>query len=171
MLPPLDEDLKKVAVERGWVVSKARNRWLLWRDRIGRLQWFETGRVNLYVRKPANSGRISQLMANGFFASGLISDLTVFERVLKDVKFKGAHYVFETTQRLPQFSIDFFQKSNGVAVKVGDRSHPSGVEVIIHYPDWAERNEKLLEGLAGLFSSLVQPVNHVKEPDHLDYIR
>jgi hypothetical protein len=45
------------AVNEGWLTSKARNRWLLWRDELGRLQWFETGRVNLYVRKPASLGR------------------------------------------------------------------------------------------------------------------
>jgi hypothetical protein len=43
----------------GWVRSRARNRWLLWKDRLGRLQWFETGRVNLYVRRPLILGGLS----------------------------------------------------------------------------------------------------------------
>jgi len=50
------------AVKEGWLRSKARNRWLLWNDSLGRLQWFETGRVSLYVRKPANLGRAYQLV-------------------------------------------------------------------------------------------------------------
>ncbi|RLI44110.1 hypothetical protein DRO69_08125 [Candidatus Bathyarchaeota archaeon] len=41
-------------------------------------------------------------------------------------------------------TIDLFAKSNGVVVKVGDVSHPDAVEVLALYPDWAERNERLL---------------------------
>jgi len=138
---------------------------------IGRLQWFETGRVNLYVRKPANSGRASQLMANGFYASGLMTDITVLEVILKDLKFKGAHYVFEVNQRLPQFTIDLFNKQNGVTVKVGDRSHPNGVELLVHYPDWAERNENLFENLTMVLNTVMGFNNSVpKAPGRLEYI-
>lgn len=81
--------------------TEARNRWLLWRDRLGRLQWFETGRVNLYVRRPANLGKAYQLVCNGFSFTGLVTDVKVLECVLSGVRFKGAHYVFDTGQRLP----------------------------------------------------------------------
>jgi hypothetical protein len=40
-----------------------------------------------------------------------------------------------------------FRESNGVVVKVGDVSHPNAVEVVASYPDWAERNKRLLERL------------------------
>ncbi|MEM2129281.1 MAG: hypothetical protein QXZ70_01650 [Candidatus Bathyarchaeia archaeon] len=133
------------ALDAGWVASKARNRWLLWRDKLGRLQWFETGRVNLYVGKPANLGRAYQLVCNGFSFTGLITDVKVLEGVLAGVRFKGAHYVFDTEQRLPRLVIDLFARSNGVVIKVGDASHPNGVEVACCYPDWAERNERTLE--------------------------
>ncbi len=83
---------KNKAVSQGWLVSRARNRWLLWKDRLGRLQWFETGRVNLYVRKPANLGRVYQLICNGFSFTGLLTDFKVIEQVLASVRFKGAHY-------------------------------------------------------------------------------
>ena len=104
----------------GWVCSRARNRWLLWKDRLGRLQWFETGRVSLYIRKPANLGRAYQLVCNGFSFTGLITDIKVLEEVLAGVRFKGAHYVFETEHRLPRLVIDLFTRSNGVVIKVGD---------------------------------------------------
>jgi hypothetical protein len=84
------------AVEVGWVETRARNRWLLWRDRLGRLQWFETGRVNLYVRKPVNLGKVYQLVCNGFSFTGLITDIKVLEKILASVRFKRAHYVFPT---------------------------------------------------------------------------
>ena len=159
-----------LAVERGWLLTEARNRWLLWRDKLGRLQWFETGRVNLFVRKPANLGKAYQLVCNGFSFTGLITDIKVLEKVLQTVRFKGAHYVFPTEQRLPRLTIDLFAKSNGVIIKVGDRSHPHAVEVIACYPDWAERNERLLEHvnetLKRLFESAA-PNNLKEKPDYV----
>jgi len=133
------------ALEVGWKLSKARNRWLLWKDRLGRLQWFETGRVNLYVRKPANLGRAYQLICNAFSFSGLITDIKVLEEILKGIRFKGAHYVFPVGERLPKLTIDLFQKSNGIVIKVGDDTHPDSLEVLATYPDWAEKNERLFE--------------------------
>jgi len=128
---------RSAAVAAGWVETRARNRWLLWRDRLGRMQWFETDRVNLYVRKPANFGKACQLVCNGFSFTGLITDMRVLEAVLETVRFKGAHFVFDTKERLPYLVIDLFRKSSGVVIKVGDRTHPTSVEVIASYMDWA----------------------------------
>jgi len=145
------------AVEVGWLASRARNRWLLWKDRLGRLQWFETGRVNLYVRKPANLGRAYQLICNGFSFTGLITDIKVLEEVLSNVRFKGAHYVFSVGQRLPKLTIDLFQKSSGIIIKVGDVTHPDSLEVIATYPDWAERNERMFEQLNDTLKRILEP--------------
>lgn len=132
------------AVEVGWRATKSRNRYLLWKDLFGRLEWFETGRVKVWVRKPANLGKAFQLVCNGFFKTGLVFDWRVMKEILKSVRFKGASYVFETSQRLPRLVIDLFSESNGVRIKLGDRSHPHGVEVDVWLPDWVERNERLL---------------------------
>ena len=150
----LSAGIRSRAVEVGWLLSRARNRWLLWKDRFGRLQWFETGRVNLFVRKPANLGRAYQLVCNGFSFTGLITDFKVLEKVLASVRFKGAHYVFPVGARLPRLTIDLFQKSNGVVIKVGDVSHPDSLEVITCYPDWAERNERLFEQISDVLKRL-----------------
>jgi len=148
---------RATAVDVGWLLSRARNRWLLWKDRLGRLQWFETGRVNLYVRKPANLGRAYQLICNAFSFTGLITDIKVLEQVLASVRFKGAHYVFPVGQRLPRLTIDLFAKSNGMIVKVGDTTHPDSIELIAMYPDWAERNERLFEELLETLRSAKTP--------------
>ena len=158
------------AVDVGWVETRARNRWLLWKDKLGRLQWFETGRVNLFVRKPANLGKAYQLVCNGFSFTGLITDIKVLEKVLQTVRFKGAHYVFPTEQRLPRLTIDLFAKSNGVIIKVGDRSHPHAVEVIACYPDWAERNERLLEQLNDTLRRLFKPTSNNVSGKKVDYV-
>ena len=63
---------------------------------------------------------------------------------------RAAHYVFEIEHQLPRLTIDLFTKSNGVVVKVGDVSHPNGIEVVACYPDWAERNERILEEIREL---------------------
>jgi len=161
--------IRSHAVGVGWVETKARNRWLLWKDRLGRLQWFETGRVNLYVRKPANLGKAYQLICNGFSFTGIVTDIKVLEKILASVRFKGAHYVFPTGQRLPRLTIDLFAKSNGVIIKVGDRSHPHAVEVIACYPDWAERNERLFEQLNDTLQRLFEPAasKNLEKPDYV----
>lgn len=86
------------------------------------------------------------------------------------MRFKGAHYVFATEEHLPRLTIDLFAKSNGVIIKVGDASHPNGIEVVVCYPDWAERNERLLEQLSDTLKELFElaaPSKFVKP----DYVR
>ena len=119
----------------------------MWRDKLCGLQWFETGRVNLFVRKPANLGKAYQLVCNGFSFTGLITDVKVLEGVLASVRFKGAHYVFLTEKHLRRLTIDLFARSNGVVIKVGDASHPNVVEVIAYYPDCNEAATRLRESL------------------------
>jgi zona occludens toxin (predicted ATPase) len=102
-------------------------------------------------------GRAYQLICNGFSFTGLITDIKVLEQVLATVRFKGAHYVFSVGQRLPKLTIDLFQKSNGVIIKVGDVTHPDSLEIIATYPDWAERNERLFEQLDETLKQLLQP--------------
>jgi hypothetical protein len=131
------------------------------------LQWFETGRVNLYVRKPANLGKAYQLVCNGFSFTGLITDVKMLEAILAGVKFKGAHYVFETEHQLPRLTIDLFAKSNGLVIKVGDASHPNAVEIVSCYPDWAERNERMFEEIRGLLCNCFCEKDHFDKPDYV----
>jgi len=144
---------RKVAVERGWVLSRNRNKALLWREGLGRMEWFETGRVNIFVRKPPTKGRLWQLFCNGFSFTRLIDSWVVLEAVLKNIRTKGAHAVWETGQRQPHLVIDLFKFSNGVKIKLGDLSHPTGIEVEFTYPDWAEKNERLLKQFMNLMKT------------------
>lgn len=147
ILPDVVGLVRARAVEVGWKVTRSRNRWLLWRDKLGRLMWFSTGRVNLYVRKPGNLGRAYQLICNAFSFTGLVTDMQVLRQILDSVRFKGAHYVFPTGRRMPMLTIDLFAKSNGIVIKVGDTTDPNSIEVQLKYMDWAERNERLLKDL------------------------
>ena len=62
---------------------------MLWKDRLGRLHWFETGKVSLYVRRPASLGTAYQPVCNGFSFTDLTTDIKVLESALAGVKFKA----------------------------------------------------------------------------------
>lgn len=130
----------------GWVQTRARNRMLLWRDaRLGRLEWHVTGTVKVWIKRPATWGRVKQLLANAFFATGLVRDVQVFDLWASSARFKGSHLVYDTGERLPYAKIEYLKEALGVVVKTGDVSHPTGIEIEFTYPDWAERNEVLLQ--------------------------
>ena len=168
-------------VGSGWIKYKARNRLIYFKDRLGRLKLFETGRINLWVRKPVTLGRAWQLICNGFVYTGIFTDLKELEVILNGYRWKGgikqksAHYVFETKHPLPKLTIDFINKSNGIIIKVGDRTHPTSVEVIASYPNWGERNERMLGDFMKVMTDYIQtiqPRNNVliRKPDRSPFI-
>jgi hypothetical protein len=109
-------------------------------------------------------------VCNGFSFTGLITDVKVLEEILCGIRFKGAHYVFPVGHHLPRLTIDLFQKSNGVIIKVGDCSHPGCLEVLVTYPDWAERNERLLEQLSRVLQRVFEPPASLQLKSGIDYI-
>jgi hypothetical protein len=136
---------REAALSCGWKQTRARNRALLWKDRrLGRLEWFETGRVNIRLRKPADDGRLAQLLANAFFKTDLIHRVEVLEATRKAVRMQGAHAVYETGERLPYRLVSDFRDYNGVVVRMGDASHPAALEIEFHRPKWNEETEETL---------------------------
>jgi hypothetical protein len=81
--------------------------------------------------------------------------MKVLQEILSGLRFKGANYVVPIGQRLPKFTIDLFQKFNGIVIKVGDESHPDSLEVLATYPDRAERNERLFEQINESLKNMV----------------
>jgi hypothetical protein len=118
---------------------------LLFKDELGRLEWFRTGRVNIWVKKPGTWARVKQLLAKGFVWTGLLQDVEVFELWSSTARFKGAHLVQDLGEKLPYARIDFLKDSLGVVVKTGDITHSTCIEIEFCYPDWAERNETVFE--------------------------
>lgn len=94
--------------------------------------------------------------------NGLIDSMVVLDVILKSIRLKGAHAVFGTAQRLPYMEIKLFQLSNGVIIKMGDKSHPHAIEVEYCYPDWAEKNEQLLNNFLKILKGEPQ---HPNRPD------
>jgi len=148
-------DVSRVeAVRCNWLVTRARNRMLVWRDELGRLEWFETGFVKVWVRKPATEGKAVQLLANGFTKTELIWDMRVWERVRRSLVLHGATLAVETGVRLPYVCVELLKESNGVKVKMGDLTDPTKLEIEFCYPKWAQRNEQILGQLAEVLKSL-----------------
>jgi len=162
----VDRDL---ALTVGWERTKAKNRWLKWKDKsdIGRMMWFENGRVNLHVTSPVNLGKVKQLISNGFSFTGLIFDDKVMLQVLETIHHQGAHHVFDIGSPLPKKIIKYFEKSHGLTIKIGDKSHPKSVEVESHVPDWAERMDLFLEKLDSFFSANTYGKDNSKKPDYV----
>jgi len=152
-LKSIDRD---AALKSGvWQQSKARNRCLIFKEKqLGRITWFETGRVNVWIKKPATKGKMIQLLAYGFCWTGLIKDDDAFKLWVNSARPKGAHLVNDLGERLPYSRMDFLKEGLGVIVKTGDVSHPSGVEIEFVYPRWAERNELLFKRFSGLMERL-----------------
>ncbi len=68
---------------------------------------------------------------------------------------------------LPRKTITYFEKSHGLTIKIGDKSHPTAVEVESHVPDWAERLTLSFEKIAEAFSSNTYEKDSAKKPDYL----
>jgi hypothetical protein len=137
------QEQRDLSLSCGWRVAKgSRNGMIYFLSEFGRMEWFRTGRVNLWISKPATKPRLLQLLANGFTWTGLIRDIDAFERWAKTARLKGAHMTIETGEVLPYTEVDLLKGSNGVVVKMGDISHRTSLEIEFCYPDWAERNEK-----------------------------
>lgn len=139
---------RAVMIQAGWRAARnSRNGMVYFVDKfLGRLEWFgSTGRINVWLKKPATKGKLKQLLANGFLKTERIKDVDVFDLWANSARFKGAHVTLDLGEKLPYGKIDFLKDSLGVVAKTGDLSHPTCLELEYCYPDWMEKNERLLE--------------------------
>lgn len=141
------------AVTDGWVLTKARNRMMVWRDTLGRLEWFGTGRINGWVRKPGSKGKMLQILANAFYKTNLVQDINQFSKWADSFTLKGFHMVADTGIALPYMRIELLKESNGVVVQLGDASHRTSLEVQVEFPVWGERLELLTNQAMRLIES------------------
>ncbi len=130
------------AIQVGWVQSRNRNRVLIWKDQVfGRIQWWETGKVLVSIKKPQTMARVKRLLCIAFHESGLIFNPILLDVFLAKVHWHSAHDVYETSERLPYNVITNYKESHGIKIITGDTSHRKGIEVQWVHPDWLERLE------------------------------
>lgn len=163
-------DVEKGGFGFGWVLSKARNRFLVWKCRLGRVVWFESGTVTLHVRRPGNLGKAKQLFCDAFVNTGLLTDMKVLNPVLERIRPKSGHFPYSSGERLPYMVIRDFEESHGIVIKVGDRTHPDAVEVIAGFSDAIdlalqkldslEKSDKALQKITGILTELFDVDRH-----------
>jgi len=134
---------REAAVAAGWIRTAARNRYVCWKDGLGRLEWHESGRIKVWVKKPVSEGKKLQLLANGFCKTFLISDMKEFIEWARTLRMKGVHCAVDTGYQMPYLKVDLFKETNGFVLTLGDKTHPTCAELLINYPDWQEKNELL----------------------------
>lgn len=146
------------ALDLGWrpAVNSKNGMIYFVKESLGRLEWFQTGRINIWVDKPATKVRCYQLLATGLMWTGLIRDVHDFESWAKTARFKGAHLVLDLGEVLPYAKVDLLKDSNGVVVKLGDLSHRTSMEIEFCYPDWAERQETLQKNMMDMMSQMAK---------------
>jgi len=161
---------RALAVENGWLQTRARNRYLLFKTRDGRLEWHESNRIKVWIKKPVTQGKALQLLADGFFKTFLITDIRVFTEWAKDLRHKGGHCAVDTGVRLPYLKVDLFKKSNGIVLVLGDKTHPTSLEIQYSLPDYAEKSEviiqqntKMLEQFSKVLKDLSAPRSPPKD--------
>jgi len=157
----VDSEVTERAIESGWILSKNPNRMLYfneYKNTYGRVEWFETGRVNVYVRAPQHMGRVKKLISLAFYENDLIHNTWIYCAFVDSFRWAGAHDEFRTSKRLPKTEIRAYEKM-GFIIKTGDKSHPYSVEVEWAHPEWAEKIEFLMEE----FTKLVKPGKQPKD--------
>ena len=162
-------DVEKGGVGFGWVPSKAKNRFFVWKGRLGRAVWFESGTVLLHVKRPGNLGKGKQLFCDAFVNTGLITDFKLLNPLLERIRPKSGHFPYSTGERLPYMVIRDFELSHGIVIKVGDRTHPDAVEVIASFTeamdsafdkiDRIEKNGVALQKVATILDKLFNGEN------------
>lgn len=146
------------AVNCGWRQTKSRNHYLLWKSKLGRLEMHPgTRKIKVSIKKPCSQGKAFQLLADGFFRSGLIYEIELFDRFVNSLRFKRATWIIPFSERLPYIKIRDFKDSNGMIIKMGDRSHPHALEIDFAYPDWGEKSEATMHKLNKTFEKLLTP--------------
>lgn len=136
----------------GWVQSKSRNRFWLYKSSLGRVRFFETGTVEIFVRKPANLGKCKQLFSDAFTRHYLIYDLKVIDGFFAGLM-RRFHATYKTGQRMPYMKITTFEDTHRLTFVTGDRTHPDCVEIIAEYHAEVEQARRLFDEIRLGFGS------------------
>lgn len=114
------------ALSHGWRLSKNRNRMLVFKDRLGSVQWFESGTVLVLLRGCSRLADAKTLFWRSFSWLGDEECSRLCEGSLREV---GRHWVFDVGVELPRFKLPFFRKTHGLTIK-SNGSHPGKLEVV-----------------------------------------
>ena len=137
----------------GWLVSKCRNRYAVYRNGVGRVRWFRNGTVELFVRKPASVGRAMQLFCDAFTRTRLVNDIRVVEDFQRGLM-RRAHFTFKAGHKLEYVRIQAFEDTHKFVMVAGDKTHPDCWEFMMEYQAEVVEARRLFELFEGLRDAL-----------------
>ena len=155
-----------------WVSTKSKNKFLLYKSRLGRIRLFSNGTVELFVRKPANDGKCMQLFCDAFTKTNLVDSIKIVDDFQKGLM-RRMHCTFDVGQRVPYVKITAFQDTNKFTMVSGDRSHPSSFEFMFDYNAEVQSVRDLAQQFGSFFKNLQESsgVGHSKLSIDGDYSR
>lgn len=127
---PFTMRVRDLAISKGWGLSKSKNRFIIWRSKLGWVKWFETGRCRLHVRKPVTDGKIMQILADGFYNTELVKDIKEFTAFYRSFFLKATKMTVHLGKKskIPSFRLEFDNGFNKLVV-TNDKSHPHAIEI------------------------------------------
>jgi hypothetical protein len=134
-----------------WKLSRAKNKYWVFKSELGRIRFFETGTVELWVRKPASDGKALQLFSHAFTWTKLVDSIQVVEGFQKTLMRK-MHTLFDYGQRVPYMKVTAFQGSHRFTYVSGDKSHPTCGEFMFEYHAEVEGARRLFEQMENFFN-------------------
>ena len=138
--------------QTGWRLTRSKNKYLLYKSSLGRIRLFQTGTVEIFVRKPANLGKCKQLFSDAFTRHYLVSDLKVIDGFFAGLM-RRFHATYKTGQRMPYMKITTFEDTHRLTFVTGDRTHPDCVEIIAEYHAEVEQARRLFDEIRLGFGS------------------
>lgn len=149
------------ALGYGWNSTRARNRMFVFKSKLGRVEWFETGRITVKLRKIwSNKGHRNQLLCDAFSWTKIGDNVDLLEFWLDSFQLLENHIVQKLGEKLPYSRNELLRESLGIVVTTGDRSHRDALEIEFHLPDWVQRYQLLEDRnlvLLDKFVDLLEP--------------
>lgn len=149
-----------------WGVSKNSNHGFIYKSGLGRIRFFATGTVELFVRKPASDGKCMQLFCDAFTKTNLIDSIAVVEKFQQGLM-RRFHATFNLGQKLPYCKVTAFEGSNGFTMVSGDRSHPSSLEFMFSYNSEVQNVRALVEQFSGFMREFMGEPSKINRPKGL----
>jgi hypothetical protein len=116
----------------------------LFKNSLGRIRLFETGTVEIFVRKPASLGKCKQLFSDAFTRLYLIENIRVVDNFFKELVTRS-HMTYKVGMRVPYMKVTTFQDTHKMIFVAGDRTHPDCYEFVLEYHAEVENARALME--------------------------
>lgn len=161
--------LLRKGLPKGWKLSKAKNRYWIFKNSLGRIRFFENGTVEMWVRKPASDGKAKGLFTQAFVWTKLVDSITVCDEFYKTLMRK-MHAVFDYGERVPYMKITAFKETHGITYVSGDKSHPTCAEWMFEYHTEVANARRLFDTMQSFFEQFSPKNGDVRsKPLERDY--